>query len=157
MKLLFKQRLFSWLDSYDVFDEDGRTVYKVQGKLAWGHCLEIYDPEGTHLGTVRQEILTFMPRFRIYVGENMVGEVWKKLTFLRPSFEMDVKGWIISGDIMSWDYTIQDRQGGYVAGLSKQLFHLTDTYVLDIENPEDGLYVLMAALAIDAAKCSSGD
>ena len=23
MKLLFKQRLFSWFDSYDIYDEDG--------------------------------------------------------------------------------------------------------------------------------------
>ena len=27
MKLLFKERFFSWLDSYDVFDESGNTVY----------------------------------------------------------------------------------------------------------------------------------
>ena len=27
MKLLFKQRLFSWFDSYDIYDEFGNTVY----------------------------------------------------------------------------------------------------------------------------------
>ncbi len=26
MKLLFRQRIFSWLDSYDIFDENGETV-----------------------------------------------------------------------------------------------------------------------------------
>ena len=26
MKLLFKQRLFSWFDSYDIYDEFGNTV-----------------------------------------------------------------------------------------------------------------------------------
>ena len=54
MKLLFRQRFFSWFDSYDVFDEEGRTVYTVQGKLAWGHRLEIYDAQGGYLGTVKQ-------------------------------------------------------------------------------------------------------
>ena len=43
MRLLFKQRLFSWLDSYDIYDEAGRTVFTVKGVLSWGHCLEIYD------------------------------------------------------------------------------------------------------------------
>ncbi len=42
MRLLFKQRFFSWFDSYDIYDEEGRTVFTVQGKLAWGHCLEIH-------------------------------------------------------------------------------------------------------------------
>ena len=29
MKLLFKQRMFSWFDSYDIYDEDGNTVLEV--------------------------------------------------------------------------------------------------------------------------------
>ena len=43
MKLLFKQRLFSWFDSYDIYDEAGNTVYGVKGQLSWGHKLVIYD------------------------------------------------------------------------------------------------------------------
>ena len=37
MKLLFKQRLFSWFDSYDIYDEAGNTVYVVKGQSANGH------------------------------------------------------------------------------------------------------------------------
>ena len=37
MRLLFKQRFFSWFGSYDIFDEDGNTVYVVKGELSWGH------------------------------------------------------------------------------------------------------------------------
>ena len=44
MKLLFKQRFFSWFDSYDIYDEAGNTVYVVRGQLSWGHCLKIFDP-----------------------------------------------------------------------------------------------------------------
>lgn len=36
MKLLFKQRLFSWFDSYEIYDESGNTVYVVKGQLSWG-------------------------------------------------------------------------------------------------------------------------
>ena len=36
MKLLFKQRVFSWFDSYDIYGEDGETVFTVQGRLSWG-------------------------------------------------------------------------------------------------------------------------
>lgn len=45
MKLLFKQRIFSWFDSYDIYDEDGNTVFVVKGQLAWGHKLKIYDAQ----------------------------------------------------------------------------------------------------------------
>ena len=31
MKLVLKQRLFSWFDSYDVCDEYGNAVFSVKG------------------------------------------------------------------------------------------------------------------------------
>lgn len=43
MILRFKQRFFSWFDSYDIYDENGNTVYVVKGQLSWGHCLKIFD------------------------------------------------------------------------------------------------------------------
>ena len=57
--------------------------------------------------------------------------------------------------IMAWDYDVTDASGRAVAHLSKELFHLTDTYVLEIAEAQDALLVLMIALAIDAANCSS--
>ena len=47
MKLCFKQRFFSWFDSYDIYDAStGATAFTVEGKLAWGHCLHIRHGEG---------------------------------------------------------------------------------------------------------------
>ena len=62
MRLLFKQRFFSWFDSYDIYDENGNTVFTVEGKLAWGHCLHILNAAGEHIGTVQQRVLTFLPK-----------------------------------------------------------------------------------------------
>ena len=56
MKLLFKQRLFSWFDSYDIYDEAGNTVYVVKGQLSWGHKLVIYDAYGNEVGMVVQKV-----------------------------------------------------------------------------------------------------
>ena len=63
MKLLFKQRLFSWFDSYDIYDEAGNTVYVVKGQFSWGHKLAIYDAYGNEVGMVVQKVLTFLPKF----------------------------------------------------------------------------------------------
>ena len=32
---------------------------------------------------------------------------------------------------MEWDYSILDRSGYSIARVSKELFHMTDTYVID--------------------------
>jgi uncharacterized protein YxjI len=154
MKLLFKQRFFSWFDSYDIYDEAGRTVYTVKGQLAWGHCLKIYDAQGVEIGTVKERILTFLPKFEMYLKDRYIGCISKEFTFFRPKFNIDYNGWFVDGDWFEWDYQILSNAGRAVASISKELLNWTDTYVIDVHNPQDALYVLMLVLAIDAEKCS---
>ena len=58
---------------------------------------------------------------------------------------------------MEWDYTVYGAGGSVVATVSKEIFHWTDTYVIDVANPSDALCALMLVLAIDAEKCSRND
>ena len=126
-----------------------------KGQLSWGHCLKIYDPEEQQeLGTVKEEILTWLPKFELYEGETCIGTLKKELTFFKPKYNIDFNGWHVEGDVFEWDYTITGPDGGTVAAVSKEPFRWTDTYVLDITDPKDALYVLMFVLAIDAEKCS---
>ena len=154
MKLLFKQRFFSWLCSYDIFDEQGNTVYTVEGQLSWGHCLKIFDRFGTEVGTVKQRIFTFLPKFEMYLGQVYVGCICGEFSLFTPRYHIECNGWQVEGDFFEWDYTIRDAVGRQVATVAKELFNWTDTYVMDIADPKDALYVLMVVLAIDAEKCS---
>ena len=154
MKLLFKQRLFSWFDSYDIYDEQENTVYTVEGQLSWGHCLKIFDTYGNEIGTVKERILTLMPKFEVYLGNQYLGCIEKEFTFFKPRYDIDYNGWHIEGDLWEWDYRITDRNGETVAAISKELFHWSDTYVIDVKNPRDALCALMFVLAVDAEKCS---
>ena len=154
MKLLFKQRFFSWLDSYDIYNEAGQVVYTVKGQLAWGHCLKIFDNRGYEIGTVQERIFTFLPKFELYLGEQYMGCISKELTFFKPKFNIDCNGWQMDGDWLEWDYTILDAAGRSIANVSKELWNWTDTYVIDVLDPQDALCALMLVLAIDAEKCS---
>lgn len=157
MKLLLKQRLFSWLDSYDVYNEEGQTVYTVKGQLAWGHCLKLYDAYGEEVGMVKERILTFLPKFEIYMKDRYVGCINKEFTLFRPSFHIDYNGWQVQGDWFEWDYRILNSSGIPVASISKELLNWTDTYVINVQEPQNALSALMLVLAIDAEKCSRDD
>lgn len=156
MKLLLKQRIFSWFDSYDIHDETGNIVYTVKGQLSWGHCLKIFDPSGRELGMLQERVMTLLPKFEIYMDNKFVGCISKELTFLKPKYDIDFNGWHIEGDILEWEYSIYNVFEQPVAQISKQLFHWSDTYTIEIRNPEDALAALMLVLAIDAEKCSRG-
>ena len=154
MKLLFKQRFFSWFDSYDIYDESGETRYVVKGQLSWGHRLKIFDSFGQEVGLVQERVLTLLPKFELYVGEQYAGCVNKEFTLFKPKFHVDFNGWRVEGNFFEWDYDVLDQDGRIVATVSKELLRLTDTYVIDVGDPADALCALMLVLAIDAEKCS---
>lgn len=154
MKLLFKQKLFSWFDSYDIYGEDNQPLFTVKGQFSWGHCLQIYNQNNEHIGTVKEEVLTFLPKFNMYLKDQYIGRIYKEFSFFKPIFHLDYNDWKVQGDWLEWDYQIITSQGLVIATISKDVLHLTDTYVIDIINPQNVLYVLMIVLAIDAEKCS---
>lgn len=154
MVLLLKQRLFSWFDSYDILDEEERVVYTVQGRLAWGHRLEVHAPTGELLATLQQHLIAFLPRFDIEQNGRVVGQITKEFTLFHPSFSLDCNGWRVEGNFWEWDYEILAANGQVIASIHKELFNFTDTYFIRIAQPADSLMALMVVLAIDAVKCS---
>ncbi len=157
MKLLFKERMFSWFDSYDIYDESGSVLYTVRGELAWGHLLRIYDARGREIGVVKERILSWLPRFEMYLDGRYVGSIRKEFSFFKPRFAIDCNGWQVEGNWFEWDYNIVDARGQRIASVSKELFHWTDTYSIDVRDPNHAVCILMLVLAIDAEKCSRED
>ena len=78
----------------------------------------------------------------------------RNLRFFVPHFTVEGSDWAVEGQFMEWDYAIVSASRGTVATIGKELFHWTDTYVIDVADPADALHALMVVLAIDAEKCS---
>ena len=154
MRLLFKQRLLSWMDSYDIYAEDGSVLYTVRSRLAWGHCLRIFDAQDREVGVVKERVVSLLPRFEMYLGERYLGCIRRELSFFRPRYSIDCNGWQVEGSFMEWDYAVTEACGAPVARITKELLNWTDTYVIDVAEPGNALCVLMLVLAIDAEKCS---
>ena len=154
VRYLFRQRFFSWFDSYDIYDETGRTAFVVKGRLSWGHLFKVYDGSGTEIGMIREKILTLLPQFIIYKRGVEKGRIRKRFTLLRPVYEMGYRGWHIEGDWFEWNYTIVDDSGRLIAGVSKELFHFTDHYAVNVVDISDAEDVMLFIVAMDAEKCS---
>ena len=77
MELLIKQRVFSWTDSYDVYDETGVPKYFVKAEFfSFGHQIHIYDKRtGEELGSVHQKLFTLLPTFELVMGGKTVGAI----------------------------------------------------------------------------------
>lgn len=141
------------VDSYDIYNEAGDAVYEVKGVLSWGHCLKIFGPDGAELGTVKEEVFSFLPRLRFTWAANAWDRSKKNSRFSNPCLR-GLQRLEHRGRSVGRNYLVSDADGRTVMTVQKELLNWTDTYVLDIADSADALYCLMVVLAIDAAKCS---
>ena len=156
MQLLIKQRVFSWTDTYDVYDETGEPRYFVKAEfLTLGHQIHVYDKRsGQELGSIHQRLFTLMPTFEIVINGRVVGAVRKRFSLFVPRYEVDYRGWDVEGDFMNWDYQVT-RGSTEIMTISRELFRWGDTYVLRYDNPADEMPGLILVIAIDAANCNN--
>lgn len=157
MQLLIRQRVFSWSDTYDVYDQFENPKYFVKAEVfSLGHVIHVYDRQQRELGCIRQRLLTLMPKFELELNGQSLGEIKKEFTLFRQRYYLECNGWEIDGGFLGWDYSVMDGERT-VMSISKELFHWGDTYVLNIADPRDEVLCLMVAIAIDAANCGNGN
>ena len=161
MELHIRQRIFSWGDSYDVYNASGEARYEVRSAFfSLGHQIHVYDRQADEghdeVGSIRQKLFTLMPTFEIEIGGRIIGTVRKKFTLLRQNYEVDYRGWDVEGDFLGWNYRVlhSDRE---VLSITREIWNWSDTYTLRFRDPADEIPGLFLVLAIDAANCSHND
>ncbi|MGN0351808.1 MAG: LURP-one-related/scramblase family protein [Roseburia sp.] len=157
MRLLIKQRVFSWSDTYDVYDESGNPKYFVKAEFfSLGHQLHVYDRANCEVGLIKERLLTLLPIFDIEVNGSVQGQIEKKFSLFRPKYEVNFNGWRVEGDFLGWDYDVYAGCSS-VIHITKEVLHWGDTYVIDFQNPADELMGLLLVIAIDAANCTQNN
>ena len=83
MRLMIKQRVFAWTDTYDIYDEWGNKKYFVKSEaFRLTHQVHVYDIAGNEIGLISQRLFAFLPTFDISVGGIPCGSIRKEFTFL---------------------------------------------------------------------------
>lgn len=157
MRMRFRQKAFSLYGKYDIYGEDDDILYTVRGERWWGKCLRVYDRQENEVGMVKQKLWSLMPTFDIFMTGNTgeeteIGRITKKLTFVRNRYDIDFNGWQVDGNFWELNYSIVDANGDHVASISKELFKMMDTYIIDVDDPALSLEALMFVVAIDVEK-----
>ncbi len=157
MKLLIKQRVFSWGDTYDIYDEQGNVRYIVKSELfSLGHQIHVFDVNQHEVAAIHEKLLTFLPQFEVEIGGRVIGTIQKKFTLFFPKYELDYNGWRVEGDFLQWDYDVYSGCSSIIH-ITKELLHWGDTYSIQFSNPADELHGILLVITIDAANCSRGN
>lgn len=149
MKLLIKEKAFSWTDTFTVKDGQGNDRFFVKGELfSFGRKLHVKDMYDEEIAKVEQELFRFRRRYNVTVRERQTASVVQEFTFLKPRYTVEGPGWDVQGNFWGHEFTVTDG-GRTVVTISKEWFTWGDCYVLDVADGTDELTALAVVLAID--------
>lgn len=152
MKIIVKNKFFSWGGSSKVEDENGKALYTVKGKvLSWTKKKTLKDLDGKVLYRIRNKWPTFLLH-SAYIKDGDGNKICKiKQTFFnfqnmykiqQCDDDIQVEGYILSGMRVT-------RNGEYIGTIRKEFFALRDYFVLDVPDGQDPAFLIAFTIAVD--------
>ncbi len=149
MKLYIKQKVFSFKDKFNIFDERGEVKYTAAGEIfTLGKKLHVTDTAGNEVIFIRQRLLTLLPKYEIALAGADHVEIVKKFTVFRHEYAIPQWDVSIQGDFFAHEYEVF-RGKEKIAHLSKEWFTFGDAYAIEIPDQADELMALAAILVVD--------
>ena len=156
-----RQRLVSIGEDFDIADEHGNQVYRVNGKaLRLRETFVIEDLRGREVATIREKKLALRESMDVLRGGNKIATIRKaRFAPFRARLSIDVVGdqdMVAQGDILDHEYDLR-RGAEAVARVSQQRFALSDTYGIEVAPGEGEGLVLAVAIDEMAHDSDGGD
>ena len=153
VRFILQQQWAAFRDAFAVKDETGREQYTVRSDyFSWGKHLTMSAATGSEVAEIRQVLFSWGLAYDVFYQGTLVAKVTKDwFTFGSCRFTIDVPGpddLLAQGDFWDHEYVIR-RGEETVATVSKKWFAWTDTYAVDVPDPQYVLLVLACVLVID--------
>ena len=153
MRYAVKEKLFSIGDDFWITDEEGDKAFLVDGKvLRLRQTLEIQDPDGRVLVTVRKKLIAMHESMEIEEDGALVATVRKALVSPlrhRSTVELaDGSQLDVTGSILDKEFEIT-AGGEVLARISRAWFRIRDTYGVDVAPGENDALIVCIAICLD--------
>lgn len=155
--LIVNQKLHTFKDIINVYDETEMVKYKVKGEFASiKRHLHIYNTSNIEIAEVKEKLFalrnplsmqTKIADFDFIINGKKEFKM-KSKTFLKDKLELD-NGWVVKGNILGFKYSIFNKEEKEIASVSTKLLYFGDTYKVEYDENVDELLVLMIVLAMD--------
>ena len=149
-----RQKMFSIGDDFWIENQDGRKVFKVDGKaLRLRKTLIFEDMNGNKLCKIQERLLAIKDTMVVEDADGHQMAVIKKglIAPLGDHWTVTVRGGPdldVQGNILDHEYSILQRRNK-IAEVSKKWLSLTDTYGVEIDEGQNDILILAIAIAVD--------
>lgn len=144
MRLYIKQRVFTFKDKYDIYDENQNPIYYVEGKMfSFFDQISLYNTHHQLEFFIKKKFSMFLSKYEIYKGSMIYAQVQQKFSFMKR--RLDITSQIgniqINGDFFSHNYTIS-LNDCILGSVRKKWLSWGDSYELDIPSSDYSSFFL---------------
>jgi len=149
-----KQAVFSFADSFKVYDEHQRVAYHARAKLlSVNRQYMIYrGGDDRLLFTMKRRIFSFMPHYDLYdPTDRLIAVMKKRFAFLKNTIDIESTGkhYLLQGSIWAHNFTLA-CDGQIVLTVQKRILSWGDTYELQVADNADCDKMIAFAIMIDS-------
>ena len=149
-----RQRMLSIGDDYEIENERGERVFKLDGKaLRIRKTILFKDMDGRELAKIQERMLHIKDSMEIEGADGNRMAMVKKamITPFRERWVVkieDGQDLHVEGNIVDHEYRFE-RDGAKVAEVSKRWFRIRDTYGVEVAPDENDVLILAATAVLD--------
>lgn len=151
MILYIKQKLFSFKDDYNVYDESLQPIYRVESEfLAMLSKIHLYDMNGKELFFIKRKLKFMFAEYEIYSGDKLCAVVKQEFAMFRPKLSVSSAygDFDIDGEFFQMDFEVKCN-GMLLGRISKEWLTFGDSYRLEVENSFNSGFFTALVIAID--------
>lgn len=150
MKLTLRQKTLKLMDTFELTDETGRTLFRAKDRISVSKRIDVYDATGETVGYVRERLVDVLPHYLIYEGDEHIGDIVKDLSVVRDRFSFTFNKWVVKADLIRFSYEILAGRR-LVARIERRAARVVHpVYDIEIPDDHDALKVVLAVMAIIA-------
>ncbi len=146
--LYIAQKLWSFWGRYEVKNEREQVVFYIQGKKSLLRKQTIYNLQNKEVGYFEQT-WSIPNKFLVLEPGKPEDKIEQKWRFIHEELYMVNNGWHILGKGMGWSFEVKDSKDNLIATIKKELWHMSDYFVVHYHSQQDALPLLFIVLALD--------
>lgn len=145
-----RQKVLSFRSEFAICNRAGEQLYYACGEmLSLGHKIHLTNQQGQEIAYIKQQLMTWMPKYEIYIRDELVSTLSMKFS-MRPKFYISPQDWQIEGDFTAHDYSFYQGDWKF-AHVDKEWLTWGDTYHIQIEADNVAFLALCLMIATDLA------
>lgn len=147
IKLYFKQKIFSFRKRASIYDENGDTIFKIEGEFSFIPRIHIYDEHDNEVAFIKQKLFAWLPKFFVFINRNKVAEISKKFTWFKQVYNIKGINWLVKGNIWGYDFDLFSDKIK-IAHVHKVWMSWGNRFEINVLNDENVVMVIAMVVAL---------